>query len=135
MPPQRKKARRRRKIWEPLFLRAADAPKIFRGLFYFRPRIPLKKFGDDVWAGVRILNLIWKTIQGQANEKLDIKVVEFYPIFYSKMFFLHLVNCLAHPRLSSIKFFIKWLMTELRNYFGRYSHIDIKLQKFQLMNV
>ena len=42
------KARRRRKIWEPLFLRAGGAPKIFRGLFHFRPRTPLKKFGDDV---------------------------------------------------------------------------------------
>ena len=49
VPPQRKKARRRRKIWELFFLRAGGAPKIFRELFHFRPRTPLKKFGDDVW--------------------------------------------------------------------------------------
>ena len=32
-----KKARRRRKIWEPLFLRAGGARKIFRPDFHFRP--------------------------------------------------------------------------------------------------
>ena len=32
-----KKARRRQKIWEPLFLRAGGARKIFRPDFHFRP--------------------------------------------------------------------------------------------------
>ena len=31
------------KIWEPLFLCAGGAPKIFQGLFHFRPRTPSKK--------------------------------------------------------------------------------------------
>ena len=49
MPPQRKKAWCRRKIWEPLFFRAGGARKIFRPKFHFGPTPPLKKFGDNVW--------------------------------------------------------------------------------------
>ena len=56
MSPQRKKASRRRKIWETLFLPVGGAPKFFRGLFHFRPRTPLKKFGDAVWFLLNISN-------------------------------------------------------------------------------
>ena len=46
--PKRKIGRCRRKICEPLFLRAGGARKIFRPDFHFGPIPPLKKFGDDV---------------------------------------------------------------------------------------
>ena len=44
-----KKAPRRRKICEPLFLRAGGARKIFRPNFHFSPIPPRKKLGDNVW--------------------------------------------------------------------------------------
>ena len=63
-------------------MRAGGVPKIFRGLFHFRPRTPPKKFGDDVWLSSFFM----------------------YPIGYKMHFFTPTddINILVHAKILSI---------------------------------
>ena len=78
------------------------APKIFRGLFHFRPRTPLKKFGDDVCSSQAEPKNFLKIFMTQLEHEIFLsfmrKILNFFlqnlqKIFYfSKNFWLILAR-------------------------------------------